>query len=71
MRKIKKDNNIFKVVIFTFTQLFVVTLNLIKANPKISNIKDATNFVLDKLSINKDEVFIYMFGVRFLMEKKF
>src|SRR4030042_3973600 len=62
MRKIKKINNFFKVFLSSFVLLFSVTINLTTANSIDTDIGEEVNYLLDQLSINKDEVLIYILG---------
>ena len=62
MRKIQKTNKFVKAVIFSLILLISTTLNLTVANPIVTNIEEAANFILDQLSINKNEVLIYIWG---------
>ena len=71
MNSVKRINNLFKVFLFSFILLFPTTLNLTEANPIYSNIENVADFIADKLCINKDEVFIYVWGPVFKGEKVF
>jgi len=62
MRKIKKINNFVKVLLSSFVLLFSVTLNITIANSIDTDIGEEVNYILDQLSINKDEVLIYILG---------
>lgn len=71
LNSLKRINNLFKVILFSFILLFPVTLNLTKANPINSNIENVADFIVDELFINKDEVFIYVWGPVFKGDKVF
>jgi len=57
-----KNRVFYKAGVLTFILLFATCSNLTSATSSISNAKEAASFVLEKLSINENEVLIYVWG---------
>ena len=62
MKNQMKIKSLIKASIISIVLVITVFTNLTLASPSISNCEEAANYVIDKLSIDKDEVFIYVWG---------
>jgi hypothetical protein len=71
LKNIKNINIFLKTFVLSLILILSVTLNLTAANPTVSNIQEAVNYIIDKLSIKKDEVLIYVLGPVYKGEKIF
>ena len=62
MKKQKNINSLLKAGIISVVLVITAFTNLTLASPSISNCEEAANLVIDQLSIDKDNVLIYVWG---------
>jgi hypothetical protein len=60
--KKNKISTIFKASILSIILIITTFTNMTLASPTITNCEEAADFVVNQLSIDKDEVFIYVWG---------
>jgi len=62
LKKKNKINTLFKAGVISFILILTSSANTTLASPSISSCEEAVDYVIEKLSIDKDEVFIYVWG---------
>jgi hypothetical protein len=62
LSKIKKMSIYIKAIVLVLVLLLTTCSNITFANPLISNTEQATNFLMEHLSINFDEVLLHVWG---------
>jgi hypothetical protein len=62
LKKQKNLISLFKAGIISVVLVITVFTNLTLASPSISNYEEAADYVINQLSIDKDEVFIHVWG---------
>ena len=63
LKKQKKINSPLKATIISIVLVITAFTNLTLASPSITNCEEAAEYVVDQFSIDKDEVFIYVWGL--------
>ncbi len=62
MEKINKINTFLKASLLAFVLILTSCTNLTLATSSISNVEEAASFIVEQLSINENEVLIYVWG---------
>ncbi|KYK22527.1 hypothetical protein AYK21_03815 [Thermoplasmatales archaeon SG8-52-2] len=62
MKKQQKIKSLLKASIISVVLVITAFTNLTLALPSISNCEEAANYIIEQLSIDKDEVFIHVWG---------
>ena len=62
LNKKNKINNLLKAGVLSFILIFTSCANITTASPSVSNCEEVADYVIEQLSIEKDEVLIYVWG---------
>ncbi len=62
LKKQNKINSLLKASVISIILIITTFTSLTLASPSITNYEEAANYVINQLSIDKDEVFIYVWG---------